>query len=90
MNRSEAASEMARATMGWLDMSVFGMMLAVSAIIGCYFACCSGRKNTAKEYLMGGKSMGILPISLSLISRYLFLISIKLLNGKWKLTFILH
>jgi hypothetical protein len=59
-------------TMGWLDMGVFVMMLGMSAVIGCYFGFCSGRKNSASEYLMGGKSMGILPISLSLISRQVF------------------
>jgi Na+/proline symporter len=53
----------------WLDLCVFGAMLAASAIIGCYFGLCSGRKNSASEYLMGGRSMGILPVSLSLIAR---------------------
>jgi solute carrier family 5 (sodium-coupled monocarboxylate transporter), member 8/12 len=60
---------MGNSTMGWVDMGVFGLMLGLSALIGCYFAWCSGRKNTAQEYLMGGKSMGVLPISFSLVSR---------------------
>lgn len=66
------ASILGTVTMGWLDMGVFVMMLSVSAVIGCYFGFCSGRKNSASEYLMGGKNMGILPISLSLISRQVF------------------
>jgi solute carrier family 5 (sodium-coupled monocarboxylate transporter), member 8/12 len=60
---------MENSTMGWVDVGVFAMMLGLSTIIGCYFGWCSGRKNTAQEYLMGGRSMGVLPISFSLVSR---------------------
>ncbi|XP_059488854.1 sodium-coupled monocarboxylate transporter 1-like [Neocloeon triangulifer] len=58
-------------TLGWLDFGVFSAMLGISAIIGCYFGFFSGRENTAKEYLMGGKSMGIGPVSLSLIASHI-------------------
>lgn len=57
---------------GWLDFTVFGAMLGLSAIIGLYYGFFAKQKqNTTKEYLMGGKTMGIVPISLSLIARYL-------------------
>jgi len=55
----------------WLDFLVFGIMLCLSALIGVYFAFFAKKKqNTTAEYLMGGKTMGIFPISLSLIARY--------------------
>jgi solute carrier family 5 (sodium-coupled monocarboxylate transporter), member 8/12 len=55
----------------WLDYSVFGGMLLASALIGIYFAFFAKQKqNTTAEYLMGGKTMGIFPISMSLIARY--------------------
>lgn len=53
-----------------LDYLVFGGMLFVSAMIGVYFAFFAKQKqNTTHEYLMGGKTMGIFPISMSLIAR---------------------
>lgn len=53
-----------------LDYVVFVLMLALSALIGVYFAFFAKQKqNTTMEYLMGGKSMGIFPISMSLIAR---------------------
>jgi len=49
---------------------VFGGMLLISALIGIYFAFFAKQKqNTTNEYLMGGKKMGIFPISMSLIAR---------------------
>lgn len=54
-----------------VDWIVFGGMLCVSASIGIYFAFFAKQKqNTTQEYLMGGKSMGVLPIALSLIAGY--------------------
>lgn len=55
----------------WLDYLVFGAMLFFSALIGVYFAFFAAKKqNTTAEYLMGGKTMGMFPISMSLIARY--------------------
>ncbi|XP_059477404.1 sodium-coupled monocarboxylate transporter 2-like [Neocloeon triangulifer] len=60
-----------------IDYSVFGGMLLISALIGIYFAFFAKQKqNTTKEYLMGGKSMGIFPISMSLIASYISGISL--------------
>ncbi|KAL0276709.1 UNVERIFIED_CONTAM: hypothetical protein PYX00_004222 [Menopon gallinae] len=52
-----------------IDYIVFAGMLLVSALIGIYFAFFAKRKqNTVKEYLLGGKEMGIFPISMSLVA----------------------
>lgn len=52
------------------DYVVFAAMLLVSSLIGVYFAFFAKvKQNTTSEYLMGGKTMGIFPISMSLIAR---------------------
>ena len=56
--------------LSWLDYVVFAVMLLLSALIGIYFAFFAKKKqNTTTEYLMGGKTMGIFPIAMSLIAR---------------------
>ncbi|XP_053624569.1 sodium-coupled monocarboxylate transporter 1-like [Plodia interpunctella] len=61
----------------WLDYVVFGAMLLLSALIGVYFAFFASKKqNTTAEYLMGGKTMGMFPISMSLIASYISGISL--------------
>ncbi|XP_073954170.1 sodium-coupled monocarboxylate transporter 1-like [Choristoneura fumiferana] len=61
----------------WLDYLVFGAMLLLSALIGIYFAFFASKKqNTTSEYLMGGKTMGMFPISMSLIASYVSGISL--------------
>ncbi|XP_059479015.1 sodium-coupled monocarboxylate transporter 1-like [Neocloeon triangulifer] len=56
-------------SLGWIDLGMFALMLAMSAFIGVYFGL-SKKQDTAKEYLMGGKSMGMLPVSISLIASF--------------------
>lgn len=52
------------------DYIVFAAMLLISAWIGVYFAFFARvKQNTTSEYLMGSKTMGIFPISMSLIAR---------------------
>lgn len=54
----------------WLDYVVFAGMLVLSALIGVYFAFFAKiKQNTTSQYLMGGKTMGIFPVSMSLIAR---------------------
>lgn len=56
----------------WVDYTVFGAMLVLSVLIGVYFAILAKDKQASSaEYLMGGRSMGIFPISMSLIARYI-------------------
>lgn len=60
-----------------IDYIVFAIMLIVSALIGVYFAFFAKvKQNTTTEYLMGGKTMGIFPISMSLIASYISGISL--------------
>lgn len=55
---------------GWLDYLLFSLMLGGSAVIGVYFGFFGKKKqNNTLEYLMGGKTMSIFPIAMSLIAR---------------------
>ncbi|XP_065221047.1 sodium-coupled monocarboxylate transporter 1-like isoform X2 [Planococcus citri] len=61
----------------WIDFVAFFGMLIVSAVIGVYFAYFAAEKqNTVGQYLMGGKTMGVFPISMSLIASFISGISI--------------
>lgn len=53
----------------WVDYTVFGLMLAVSAAIGIFYGMCSKKKQDTKEFLMAGKSMTTFPVAMSLIAR---------------------
>lgn len=50
-----------------LDYVLFGAMLVISAGVGIYFGFFSKTKqDSPMEYLLGGKSMKILPVAISL------------------------
>lgn len=54
---------------GWIDYMLFGCLLGLSLLVGFYFGFCS-KQNTTNEYLFGGKAMGYIPVSISLLARY--------------------
>ena len=57
------------------DYVVFAASLALSAGIGVYYGLCDGKKGgeekNAEEGITGGKSMGILPVSFSVLASFL-------------------
>lgn len=53
----------------WPDYLVFVAMLVLCAIIGVYFGYFAPGEHDEDEYLMGGRKMQVLPISLSLVAR---------------------
>ncbi|XP_021952831.1 sodium-coupled monocarboxylate transporter 1 [Folsomia candida] len=54
---------------GTVDYLVFTLMLAVSAGIGIFYGC-FGNRQTTKDFLMGGRNMGIVPVTLSLLATF--------------------
>ena len=66
------------AKFGWEEYFIFSLMLLVSLLIGVYFAW-KGQNDNA-EYMYGGKSMGTLPMTMSLIARYVFNTNLHSLN----------
>jgi Na+/proline symporter len=70
MNITEdAAGHMTHLYFGWLDFSVFGLMLGFSALIGIYFGFCDKKQESRVDYLFGGKAMKTLPVAVSLVAR---------------------
>ncbi|XP_063602363.1 sodium-coupled monocarboxylate transporter 1-like [Penaeus indicus] len=60
----------------WVDYTVFGLMLAVSAAIGIFYGLCSKKKQDTKEFLMAGKSMTTFPVAMSLIASFMSAITL--------------
>lgn len=54
----------------WLDYTFFLGLLSLSALIGIYYGFFSKHKqNNTDEYILGGRSMKILPVATSMIAR---------------------
>lgn len=51
----------------WHEYLVFAAVLTVSMGIGVFYGCFKKNNSTTESFLMGGKKMGVLPVSLSLI-----------------------
>ena len=58
------------------DYVVFAMVLVISAGIGVFFGVVGKKKKTTKDFLMAGKSMGIFPVSLSLLASFMSAITL--------------
>ncbi|GJQ68456.1 hypothetical protein Trydic_g17034 [Trypoxylus dichotomus] len=54
----------------WYDYCLFLVMLGSSVAIGIYFGCFGKKQNSAKEYLLGGKTMKVVPIAISLVASH--------------------
>ncbi|XP_063548817.1 sodium-coupled monocarboxylate transporter 1-like isoform X1 [Cydia strobilella] len=58
-----------------IDYSVFVLMLGVCTGIGLYFGCVKKQKSV-QDYLMGGRDMGIVPVTFSLVASFISGISL--------------
>ncbi|XP_069699573.1 sodium-coupled monocarboxylate transporter 2-like [Periplaneta americana] len=56
---------------GWLDFTLFILMLGFSTLIGIYFGIWGRKEDTPKEYLHGGKTMNTTPVAISLVASFL-------------------
>jgi len=54
---------------GWMDSSLFILMLVLSTLIGIYFGFWGKKEESPHEYLLAGKSMSTLPVAVSLVAR---------------------
>ena len=62
-------TEELKSKFGVLNYLVLGLMLLISALIGVYYGW-RGQKNT-EEFLLGGRSMGTLPMTMSLFASFI-------------------
>lgn len=54
---------------GWLDYGFFVGLLGMSTLIGIFYGFFSKHKqNNVSEYILGGRSMKILPVAISMIA----------------------
>lgn len=70
------ASMMVEDRFGILDYTVFVALLLVSGGIGVYYAFAGGRQQTTAEFLLGGRSLGVFPVSLSIFSSFVSAIAL--------------
>ncbi|XP_054287824.1 sodium-coupled monocarboxylate transporter 1-like [Macrosteles quadrilineatus] len=54
----------------WIEYLVFGTMLLLSLLIGVYFGWIK-KQDTVAEYLLGGKKMGVFPVTISLVASHI-------------------
>ncbi|CAB3240360.1 unnamed protein product [Arctia plantaginis] len=52
----------------WIDYVVFVFMLAISAVVGVYWGFMK-KQTTQSDYLLGGRNMKVIPVSMSLVAR---------------------
>ena len=61
---------------GAADYAVFGAMLLVSSAIGLYYRFTGGRQKTSAEYVLGDRSMSVLPVAFSLMASFMSAITL--------------
>ena len=74
LNQTLYGKEELRHKFGWEEYVIFALMLAVSASIGVYYWW-KGQKNNA-DFLLGGKSMGVFPMTMSLVASFMSAITL--------------
>ncbi|KAG8293154.1 hypothetical protein J6590_025253 [Homalodisca vitripennis] len=52
----------------WVEYSVVGIMLLLSLLVGVYYTFFDKQKTFA-DYMLGGKTMSIFPVTMSLVAR---------------------
>ncbi|CAK1601787.1 unnamed protein product [Parnassius mnemosyne] len=53
----------------WVDYVVFVFMLAISAVVGVYWGFMK-KQTTQNDYLLGGRNMQVIPVSMSLVASF--------------------
>ena len=60
----------------WADYLVFTVVMLISLGIGVYQAIKSRNKTSSSDYFLGGRSMGLVPVTLSLVVTYVSTITL--------------
>ena len=55
----------------WYDYLLFALTLVISLGIGLYYGFVGTKQKTTKDYLRGGKSLGVIPVALSMFMSYI-------------------
>lgn len=70
MNASESSVELGAHLFNHVDYWVLGVLSLCSVAIGLYFGLFSNKEQTTAEYLHGGFQMQVVPIAISLVTRF--------------------
>lgn len=54
----------------WYDYLSILVLFTLSSGFGVYYGCFGSKQATAREYLLGGKEMRVIPVTVSLLIRY--------------------
>nr|XP_023015899.1 sodium-coupled monocarboxylate transporter 1-like isoform X2 [Leptinotarsa decemlineata] len=73
MGVSEMGESMQR--FGWVDYIMFIFMLGICVFVGLYFGICK-KSQTSQDYLVASRSMGVIPIAMSLLASWVSGISL--------------
>jgi len=57
-------------SIGWEEYAVLGTVLFCSTAIGVYYGFFTGGQKSTSEYLLAGRNMSSIPLSLSLVCRF--------------------
>ena len=68
---SEKPTMSGQNTFHWVDYLIFVLVLVVSASIGIFYAWKDKKKQTTANFLLGGRKMALLPVTLSLMATFL-------------------
>lgn len=58
------------------DYAVFALMLVMSAAVGVYYAWADRGQRSSRDFLMGGRRLTALPVSLSLTASFMSAITV--------------
>lgn len=68
-----------RNSFSWIDYLVLSIMLLVSCLIGTFYGFFSKKQETSNDFLLGGSSIGTIPMAMSLAAS--FITAIELLGN---------
>lgn len=61
---------------GITDYVVFAVMLGISAAIGIFYAIKDRKKGDTQEFLMGGRSLSVFPVAMSVLASFMSAITL--------------
>ncbi len=68
---SDKSSDDMMKRLNLIDYGVFAFMLMISTIIGVFYGFCGKRQSTTSEFLMGNRSLSVLPVAMSVMASFI-------------------
>lgn len=69
-------AEIIKGVFGIVDYIVFAIMLIISAGIGVFYAFADRKKSDTQEFLMGGRSLSVFPVAMSVLASFMSAITL--------------